>query len=186
MANDPNKLLNDFVKKLTKRFSTKEAPRGAAIPEPKPQPDVGPNDMVIRTSRDRVLVVVRPNGELEFGPDYTPDEAAELFWATMALKRVGSEARLQLLARMENLITSIGQADIEHEKARRDLSELEARILREGESEELTAELETVNTRMLRTNRVLEQRVHSTIEFGRSLVENPELPRPNRTFQEPN
>src|SRR5262245_16342862 len=51
----------------------------------KPKPDT--NDLVIGTSADRVLVIIKPSGELVYGPEYTPDEAAEVFWRAMARKR---------------------------------------------------------------------------------------------------
>ena len=170
----------------------------AALRRPDPmrpnlkQPEFGPNDMVIRTSKDRVLVVIRPNGELEFGPDYTPDEAAELFWMTMAMKRLGSERRLQLLARLENLFTGIGAADIMNETAQKHLQEVNAEMLRKGDADLTNNDAETIEDAMKRAGeaqRILEQRVHQVIEFSRELANSPELtaiPRPSRTFQEPN
>jgi len=175
-----------------------DLPDMAALRRPDPtrpnlkQPEFGPNDMVIRTSKDRVLVVIHPNGELEFGPDYTPDEAAELFWVTMAIKRLGSEQRLQLLARMENLFTGIGAADIASEQARRRAEEVQAAMRRKGDAnltEEDARQIKATLDEAARAHRVLEERVHQTIEFSRQLAATPELtalPRPSRTFQEPN
>lgn len=158
--------------------------------EPKPQPEVLPGDMAIATSRNRILVVIRPNGELVFGPDYTPDEAAEIFWSTMAFKRIGSEQRLQLVARMENLILSAGAADIANETAQRNLARVRSDVMKthevvEGEGERIKAAIEAAQ----KAQRTLEERVSQLIDFGRRLVTEPEvtnIPRPNRTVQEPN
>lgn len=40
------------------------------------------------------LVSIRPSGELEYGPNYTPDEAARLFWEALASHR--GEAHVEL------------------------------------------------------------------------------------------
>jgi hypothetical protein len=33
------------------------------------------------------LVTIRPNGEIEYGKDYTPDAAAKAFWDAIGLER---------------------------------------------------------------------------------------------------
>lgn len=38
----------------------------------------------IHSSLNTPLVVIRPDGSIEYGPDYTPDEAARILWETVA------------------------------------------------------------------------------------------------------
>lgn len=45
-----------------------------------------PPDIIIASGDGGPLVTIHPNGELEYGPDYTPDEAARAFWD--ALRRL--------------------------------------------------------------------------------------------------
>jgi hypothetical protein len=35
-------------------------------------------------SQGETLLNIRPNGDLEYGPHYTPDAAAQVFWETVA------------------------------------------------------------------------------------------------------
>lgn len=48
-------------------------------------------DLVIGTTASRVLVTIKPDGRLIYGPEYTPDEAARIFWETLARKRAEAE-----------------------------------------------------------------------------------------------
>ena len=45
-----------------------------------------PPDITILGENGASLVTIHPTGELEYGPDYTPDEAARAFWD--ALRRL--------------------------------------------------------------------------------------------------
>lgn len=38
------------------------------------------SNLVINGADGQALVTIRPSGELEYGADYTPDEAARRFW----------------------------------------------------------------------------------------------------------
>jgi hypothetical protein len=42
-----------------------------------------PPNITILGEDGRPLVTIRPSGELEYGPGYTPDEAARRFWEAM-------------------------------------------------------------------------------------------------------
>lgn len=142
--------------------------------EPRPQPEVRPGDMAIATSKERVLVVIRPNGQLLFGPDYVPDEAAEIFWSSMALKRIGSERRLRLLAEMESVLTQLGSADMANETARRNFDTVQS-------TESTEEDLESARLRCNEAHTRLETAVHNAIEFARKIIPEPELtaiPRP--------
>ncbi|MFG2638546.1 hypothetical protein ACGFX8_32960 [Streptomyces sp. NPDC048362] len=39
-----------------------------------------PPNIAINGDDGRPLVTIHPNGQLEYGPNYTPDEAARRFW----------------------------------------------------------------------------------------------------------
>jgi len=124
------------------------------------------NDLVIGTSLGRLLVVIKPNGALEFGPEYHPDEAAEVFWEAMARKRGQFEERMLLFAHMERLLTTIGTQDMECERLR----------LRADEPDlpdtEIASRMQFAELAMRR----LEMTVHQAIELGRGLVRRPEVP----------
>lgn len=38
------------------------------------------NILEIRNSNNEVLVTLRPDGTLEYGPSYNPDDTAKIFW----------------------------------------------------------------------------------------------------------
>lgn len=42
-----------------------------------------PNNILINGENGTPLVTIHPSGELEYGPGYTPDEAARRFWDAM-------------------------------------------------------------------------------------------------------
>jgi len=42
-----------------------------------------PPDITINGGDGQPLVTIHPTGELEYGPNYTPDEAARTFWDAM-------------------------------------------------------------------------------------------------------
>jgi hypothetical protein len=67
------------------------------------------NDLVIAT-QSRVLVVIKPDGALSYGPGYTPDEAASVFWEALARKRreAGEPNRARLATPEE-----VGQLEME-------------------------------------------------------------------------
>jgi hypothetical protein len=49
-----------------------------------------PGELVLGTNRDRILVRIQPDGQLLYGKDYDPNEAAEVFWTALATKQNGS------------------------------------------------------------------------------------------------
>lgn len=81
-------------------------------------PDTAPNELVIGTSTGRVLVRINQDGNLEYGPDYTPDAAAKEFWEHMAKRRKDYEERLVFLTHVENLLSRVGEQDLKVEVAR--------------------------------------------------------------------
>ena len=119
-----------------------------------------PNDMAIGTSRNRLLVVIKPNGTLKYGPDYQPDEAAQIFWEALASRRIQYEERMLVIRHMEQLLRRVGQQDLECERLRGLANEdnLEAQVKAQREQ---YAELAI---------RRLEMYVHDVIELGRALV----------------
>lgn len=100
--------------------------------------DPSENDIVIGTSRSRVLVIIKPDGRLIFGPEYTPDEAAKVFWTRFS--RVRAEAHLRELnlrrdLQENNLLAKLlaaGNADMVCQIARDNEEELERLKLARG------------------------------------------------------
>ena len=55
--------------------------------------DPTPSTISIRPIHNRPpLVTIHPDGTLEYGPDYTPDEAARVFWDAMAARAQSMDA----------------------------------------------------------------------------------------------
>lgn len=128
------------------------------IPEPDPPKfsDAKPNELVIGTSAERILVRIQPDGTILYGPDYTPDETAVIFWETMARRRVQFEERLVLFGHMERLLVAIGEADLANEHA-------QVAAGQDGAPDDVRSRAVTANTR-------LEQMVHRVIELGRGMA----------------
>lgn len=127
-----------------------------------PQFEAHPGDLVIGTSANRVLVRISPNGVLTFGPEYRPDEAAEVFWEAMGRKRIQLEERLVLFTYMERLIARVGAADLENEQAQLTASRADATDEQRAGAVQAHLRLEAI--------------VHRVIELGRGLVRRPEVP----------
>ena len=137
--------------------------RGGPVPDPVPNVDRHPGELVIGTNY-RVLVRIQPDGQLRYGEGYTPDEAAEVFWTSLALKRKGMEERLMHLGAMEALLLRVGHADIATEQARLRAAHEDATA-----HDRFMAEISIRN---------LEAHVHQLIEFARGLVARPDAPEP--------
>src|SRR4051812_37678408 len=95
--------------------------RGGPTPEPLERRFAGahPGDLVIATSTARVLVRIHPDGQITYGPEYTPDEAAVTFWTAMAMRRADMEVRLTQFSMQERLLLGIAEADVTYERAQR-------------------------------------------------------------------
>jgi len=125
---------------------------------------VRPGDLVIGTSKERILVIVHADGTLEYGPEYRPNEAAVVFWEEMGRRRLQMEDRLLLIHHMEAVLTRLGDADIRAESARR----IAANSPTDMEAERRA--IEAVN----RVTRV----ANEAIELGRALIRRPGVPMP--------
>lgn len=130
------------------------------------KPDFGklvePTDLVIGTSKERVLVIIKPDGRLLFGPGYRPDEAAMVFWEAMGQARLQAEDRILLFQHMEAILAQVGRQDMVVEQ------------LRLAAAEGDTEAGQRAGHEMLR----LERLVHQTIELGRGIASRPEVPVP--------
>jgi hypothetical protein len=137
--------------------------RGGPLPEPIERRFAGahPGDLVIATSASRMLVRIHPDGQITYGPEYTPDEAAVTFWTAMAMRRVEMEERLIQFSMQEQLLLRIAEADVTYERAQR-------AALAEGASEN-----DRFTEERARAN--LEARVHQLIEFSRGLLRRPDV-----------
>lgn len=122
------------------------------------------NDMVIGTSANRVLVIIKPTGEVHFGPEYTPEESTRVFWEYMGQRRLQMEDRLLIIQHMEAVLVRLGRADLECERFRREAAEEQDPILRA--EKEQRAEISI---------RALNMVAHQAIELGRGLARRPEV-----------
>lgn len=124
------------------------------------------NDMVIGTSAERILVIIKPNGELIFGPEYTPQEASMIFWEYMGRRRFQMEDRILLIQHMEAVLVRLGRADMECQQLR-----LLAELADEQDPEQKAELTRQAEASVNRLNRV----AHEAIELGRGLVRRPEV-----------
>lgn len=135
---------------------------------PAPPPDfsdrVGPNDLIIGTSKKRVLVIIKPDGTLEYGPEYRPDEAATIFWEAMGQRRLQAEDRILVIQHMEAVLTRLGATDLQAESLRRQAANAPDDIELEQRAEAAVERVEAV--------------MDQAIELGRGLVRRPEIPMP--------
>lgn len=128
----------------------------------------GPGDLVIGTSKDRILVIIKPNGELLYGPEYRPNEAAQIFWEHMAQRRLMAEDKLLLVQHMEAVLVQLGRFDMECERLRLAAANEQDPI----KKAELTQSAEFAMGRV-------ELTAHQAIELGRALVRRPEVVSPS-------
>jgi len=142
-----------------------ETLRGSPVVAPEPTfPDRNPGDFILGTSTGRVILRITREGRVELGPGVDLDEAAELFWTNLALKRQGMEERLLHLGIMEALLIQLGEADIAYERA-----QLRTQTPEATPHDGFMAEM---------ARRSLESRVHSLLDFSRGLVRRPDPPTP--------
>jgi|SRR5688572_23428714 hypothetical protein len=119
------------------------------------------NDLVIATSASRILVRIKPDGTLLYGPEYTPDEAAEVLWQALARRRADAAVKEVLYAQMEHALTTVGRADLANEAAQAAATE-QGGMGKAGSQAVLGAH---------QALRKLEAAVHAVIELGRGLAE---------------
>jgi hypothetical protein len=118
-------------------------------------PEGRPGELVIGTSPERILVRIAADGTLTYGPEYTPDEAAQVFWQALARQREGGEEKMVLLAHVEKLLARIGEQDLRTETARMQASETKS-AHDEFQAERATGQLEVL--------------VHELIELARGIA----------------
>lgn len=118
-------------------------------------------DLIIATTASRILVRIKPDGTLVYGPEYTPDEAADVFWRALARRRADAEVKDVLFLQMERALVAVGRADHANEAAQTAALELQG-LGRQGAQSVLSAH---------QANRALELAVHTVIELGRALAE---------------
>lgn len=136
----------------------------AAVRGPRPERPLTPEEQAAKAfpgsltigTATNWLIRIHNDGTLEYGPEYTPDEAAVTFWEAMGRRRIQSEERFLQIAMMELHYALLQEADRAYETAQR-------RARREGATE---------HDRMMEemSRRDLESRMHEIIEFSRELV----------------
>jgi hypothetical protein len=119
----------------------------------------GPNDLVVGTSRQRILVIIRADGEVLFGPGYTPDEAARLFWSAMGKARKENEMQGLLTQHMEGILVRLGNQDMHTE-------DLRLRAASETDPDKRSELLAASEVSMANLNLI----AHQAIELGRALA----------------
>ena len=87
------------------------------------KPKGRPGELVIGTSMDNILVTIAKDGTLTYGPGYTPDAAAKMFWEALAKRRDDYEERLVFITHIEKLMARIGEQDMRAETARMQAAE---------------------------------------------------------------
>lgn len=120
------------------------------------KPKSDPNALVIGTSKGRTLVTIHADGSIEYGPEYTPDEAAVTFWTQMAQRKLESEERLIHFAAMEQMLMDVARADQAYEAAQH-----KAQALGASDQDQFTEE---------RCRAALEAVTHRLIEFARGMI----------------
>lgn len=121
------------------------------------------SDLVIGTARG-VLVRIKPNGVLEYGPDYDPDVAARVFWEAVARHRDGYEEQRLISQHVEAVLVRMGEADLYCEQKRREAAE----ALGDGAGTDSAVVLEAQ-----RATVVFERVLGQVIELGRGLAGRP-------------
>lgn len=119
-----------------------------------------PGDFILGTSTGRVILRITSKGRVQLGPGVDLDEAAELFWTNLALKRQGMEERLLHLGIMESILLQVAEADAGYERA-----QLAARTATATAHDHMMEEM---------ARRTLETRVHGMLEFARGLRRRPD------------
>jgi hypothetical protein len=131
------------------------------------------NDLVVATSASRILVRIKADGTLVYGPEYTPDEAASVFWQTLARKRTEAERRAMeetqvneiLYRHMETLLLAAGEADLANQIAQEKVTQLAAASTAEQKAQRTQANLDATVA-----NEALHQAAYRLIELGRKLA----------------
>jgi len=125
---------------------------------------VEPNDLVIGTSAKRVLVIIKPDGTLKYGPEYRPNEAAMVFWEAMGQRRLQAEDRILVIQHMDAILTRLGSVDLQAESLRRQAANAPEDTELEQRAQAAIRQVEAV--------------VNQAIELGRGLVRRPEVAMP--------
>jgi len=73
-------------------------------------------ELVIATSPERVLVRIKPDGTITYGPEYTPDEAARVLWEALAKQRKHAVEREAIMAHIEHVLIKLGDQDLVYEQ----------------------------------------------------------------------
>lgn len=128
--------------------------RGQPVPTPD-FPDRNPGDFVLGTNTGRVILKITPQGRVQLGPGVDLDEASELFWVNLALKRKAMEERLLHFSLMEQILLQLAYADRAYEAAQ----------LRAHRPETTAHDIQTEEL----ARRTLEVRLDTVIEFARGL-----------------
>jgi hypothetical protein len=119
------------------------------------------SDLVIATTGGRELVRIKPDGTLIYGPEYTPDEAAMVFWKALAQRRAEATEQELVFRHMETALLALGRADLENE-----IAQMRAKALQEAG--------EPTGSAVLAAHKAEQawlRQVHEVTELARGLAE---------------
>jgi len=126
-------------------------------------------DLVIGTSPDRVLVIIKKSGEVVYGPEYTPDEAAVTFWEAMGQRRLEMEDNILTFQHMRAIFTRLGEQDLRTEHFR-------LRAAEETDPDKRSELSMAAENAMAKLSMI----AHEAVEFGRAMARRglptPEMP----------
>jgi hypothetical protein len=72
--------------------------------------------LTIANNHGDVIVAIDPDGSIQYGEGIAPNEAAEAFWTSLALKRPLMEERLHHFAIMEATLVRLGRATLNYQQ----------------------------------------------------------------------
>lgn len=122
------------------------------------------NDLIIATTASRILVRIKPDGTLIYGPEYTPDEAADVFWQALARRRADAEVKEVFARHVHALLLVAGQADLANQSAR----EHEAAVTLDPKASQAAKMKAHLDLRA--TDEALNEAAQRLVELGRKIA----------------
>lgn len=115
-----------------------------------------PGELVIGTSEDRILVRIQRDGTIEYGPEYTPDEAAKVFWEALAKQRQDNDVNDMVSRQVMDLVKKVGAQDLRYERCQLAAKDPDASEHDRFQEERVRAQMESY--------------VHQLIELARGIA----------------
>lgn len=130
--------------------------RGRNLPEPDPTfPEHDPSDFILGTNKGRFILKITKEGRVQLGPGVELDEASELFWTNLALKRKGMEERLTHFGIMEQMLLQVADADRAYDQTQQRMEQPNP-TAHDHQTDDLA-------------RRTLQLRLHALVDYARGL-----------------